>query len=430
MGRLPRRARAYLLFILSCAALLLLATNPAQSPLGRDDLLLCLVMAVGLVLADTHMIELSHTTKLSVSTALEFALLLMVGPALAVWTIAVSVVATAPHHLRRAWKWYNVAFYAANGVISVSAAGELHSRLSAGAPLLSSPQSALALLAAAITYYLLNVGIVAGMVAMARNSDSLANFISAFRAAAPQFAGLLALGTIAATVYSHSPLAAALLAIPLLGVYSSLRSTLNLRAETKQALEKLAAEVDQYHPYTAQHSERVAIYSARIAHKLQLSEEQQVNIQRAARIHDLGKLGIWKEMLNKPSKLTPEEVKELQTHPARGAELVSRFPDYRNGKDLILHHHERYDGHGYPDGLKGDEIPLGARIIAVADSADAMMSDRPYRKALTAAETIEELSRNSGKQFDPMVVNAMLEILEGDRGLIVEGALSAAPMTS
>ena len=158
-------------------------------------------------------------------------------------------------------------------------------------------------------------------------------------------------------------------------------------------------------------------------------KRQVSNIDRAARIHDLGKLRIWAEMLNKPSKLTPDETRELQTHPARGAQLVSRFRDYRNGKDLILHHHERYDGQGYPDGLKGDEIPLGARIIAVADSADAMMSDRAYRKALTAAETIQELSRNSGKQFDPMVVKAMLEILEGVFGVAVDGSLSSAPVT-
>lgn len=429
MVRLRRRAWAYLLFILSCATLILLATNPALSPPGRGELALCLVMAVGLVLADTHMLALSHTTKLSVSTAPEFALLLMVGPALAIWTIAISVIVTAPFHLRHGWKWYNVAFYASNGVISVTAAGGLYSGLSGGAALLSSPSSDLAVLLAAGTYFLLNVGIVAGIVAVARNSDSLAGFLSAFRLAAPQFAVLLALGVATAVVYSYSPLIAAALAIPLVGVYSSLRSALSLRAETKQALEELAAEVDLYDPYTARHSERVAIYAARIARQLQLSEEQVSNIKRAATIHDLGKLRIWAEMLNKPSKLTPDETRELQTHPARGAQLVSRFRDYRNGKDLILHHHERYDGQGYPDGLKGDEIPLGARIIAVADSADAMMSDRAYRKALTAAETIQELSRNSGKQFDPMVVKAMLEILEGVPGVAVDGSLSSAPVT-
>ena len=429
MGRLPLRARAYLLFVLVCAVLLLLETNPIAHPPGRETLVVCLALGLGLVLADTHLIELTHTTKVSVSTALEFALLLMVGPGMALWTIALSVAVTARWHLRRAWKWYNVAFYAANSVVSVNLAGLVYQRLSSGAPLLSSGASVLALLLAGTTYFLLNVGIVAAMVALARNSDSLANFLSAFQVAAPQFAGLLALGLVAAVVYSVSPAAAVLLLIPVVGVYASLRSALTLQSETKRAIELLAAEVDRYHPYTAQHSERVAQYAVRIARKMQLSEEQVETISRSARIHDLGKLSIWSVMLNKPGGLTEEERREMESHAARGAALVSQFPDYRNGRDLILHHHERYDGRGYPSGLKGDEIPLGARIIAVADAVDAMMSDRPYREVLSVAETMRELDRNRGGQFDPMIVEVMLGILEGDAKQASRSSRSPMPAT-
>jgi HD-GYP domain-containing protein (c-di-GMP phosphodiesterase class II) len=134
-------------------------------------------------------------------------------------------------------------------------------------------------------------------------------------------------------------------------------------------------------------------------------------------------------MLNKPAALTDDERAELQTHPARGAELVSRFSDYRTGRDLILHHHERYDGQGYPDGLKGDEIPLGARIIAVADAADAMMSDRPYRKALGLSDVMRELERNRGKQFDPAIVDAMLWVLEKETAAEARPALARAAAT-
>lgn len=430
MGRLPRRARAYLLFVLACAALLLLKANPIASPPSRESLVLCLALGLGMALADTHLIELTHTTKVSVSTALEFALLLLVGPDMALWTVALSVAATARWQLRRAWKWYNVAFYAANGVVSVGMAGALYQQLSRGDPLLSSTASAVALLLAGATYFLLNVGIVAGIVALARNSDSLGDFLAAFQVAAPQFAGLLALGLAGAAVYSESPVVASLLLIPLVGVYASLRSALTLRSETKQAIEALAAEVDRYHPYTARHSERVAQHAGQIARRMQLSEEQVENINRSARIHDLGKLNVWPAMLNKTGGLTEEERRELENHAARGADLVSRYPDYRNGRDLILCHHERYDGSGYPHGLKGDEIPLGARIIAVADAVDAMMSDRPYRAALSLAETMEELERNRGGQFDPMIVDVMLGILEGEASQGARSSLSPIPATS
>ena len=411
MGRLPSGARLYFWLVLSCAAVLLWQVNPFSGALDRESLVICLVIGIGLVMADTHPVEISHTTKLSASTALEFALLLLVGPALAIWTIVLSVAVTAHWHMRRAWQWYNVAFYAADGVVSVGVAGVLYQRAAGGAPLLSSPLSLLSLLMACAVYFLLNVGLVAIMVALARSSDSLGGFLSAFRMAAPQFAGLLALGVVGATVYTSSPLSAVLLLVPLLGVYLSLRSSLTLQAETKRALEALASEVDHYHPYTAQHSQRVAEYAHKIATRMRLGAEQVEMITRAARIHDVGKLTVWREMLNKPGRLTEQEMDEIRTHPSRGADLVGSFPDYRNGRDLVLYHHERYDGRGYPSGLRGEEIPLGARIIAVADAVDAMLSDRPYRRALTLIETMNELEHNRGLQFDPTVAKVMLEIL-------------------
>lgn len=430
MGRLPARARAYLVAVLVCGILLLLEANPLFDPPSHEALVVCVIIGLGLIIADTHPIELSHTTKLSVSTALEFALLLIVGQGLAIWTIALSIAATAYWHMRRAFRWYNVAFHAANVVVSVGVAGVVYQQAAGGTPLLSSGISMLAVALAGTTYFFLNVGIVATMVALAKNSDSLASFLSAFQVAAPQFAGLLALGVVAAAVYFASPVAALLLIVPLYGVYASLRAALTLRSETKRAIETLANEVDRYHPYTSQHSERVAHYAAGVARRMNLTDDQVDTIGRAARIHDLGKLSIWPGMLNKTSALTEEEMGELRTHPTRGAELVGRFPDYRNGRDLILHHHERYDGQGYPNGLKGDAIPLGARIIAVADATDAMTSDRPYRRALSVVETMKELKRNSGKQFDPVVVEIMLGILEKEAGTGAQPVLSRTPVVA
>lgn len=429
MGRLPVRARAYLLFILGCALLLLLDANPLASPPSRETLAVCLVAGLGLVFAYTNIIELSHSTKVNVATALEFALLLIVGVAYTIWTIAFAFLVIAPWRMRRAWRWYTISFSAANTLLSIGVAGLVFSFTAGDAPLMTSSASVLAVLMAGATYFFLNVGIVAGMVSVSKSSDSVSNILGSFQLAAPQFIGLLALGLVGAAVYASSPAAAVLLLIPLIGVYTSLRSALGLRAETKRALELLAIQVDQYHPYTSEHSSRVAEYSGKIARAMLLSSDQVDIITRAARIHDLGKLGIYQDMLNKPSGLSKEEMEEVRTHPARGAELVSRFADYRNGRDLILHHHEQYDGTGYPYGLKGDEIPQGARIIAVADAVDAMLSDRPYRKARSVQAAMKELVKNRGKQFDPTIVDVVLSILEAEAGVEARPVLAPATAT-
>jgi len=128
-------------------------------------------------------------------------------------------------------------------------------------------------------------------------------------------------------------------------------------------------------------------------------------------IHDIGKIGINESILQKPSKLTKNEYAEVKTHPVIGENVVKHVRFLKKGLPIIRHHHERYDGKGYPDGLKGEKIPLLARIIAVADAFDAMTSDRPYRKAFSPQEAIEKLKENAGTQFDPQIVKIFIDAL-------------------
>jgi len=133
----------------------------------------------------------------------------------------------------------------------------------------------------------------------------------------------------------------------------------------------------------------------------------------AARLHDIGKIGIRDEVLAKPGKLTDREFAGVMDHPVMGCEIIKKLNSMENIAKIIRHHHERYDGKGYPDGLKGEDIPLGSRIIAVADAFDAMTSIRPYRESpLTIAEAVRELRKNSKTQFDPKVVDAFVSIIE------------------
>jgi HD-GYP domain-containing protein (c-di-GMP phosphodiesterase class II) len=152
----------------------------------------------------------------------------------------------------------------------------------------------------------------------------------------------------------------------------------------------------------------VAELSESILRELGKSGPEANIILWAARVHDIGKIGIPDDVLHKVAPLTLEERALMETHPERGAWLLARYPDFAPGVALVLHHHERWDGHGYPHRLKGEEIPFGARVIAIADSFDAMTSNRPYRRALSLEKAATVLREGRGKEWDPALVDAFL----------------------
>jgi hypothetical protein len=184
-----------------------------------------------------------------------------------------------------------------------------------------------------------------------------------------------------------------------------------------QTLTTLAETIDLRDPYTAGHSRRVAAYSRLLALDLGLSEEIVDTIEHAALLHDIGKVGVPDAVLFKNGTLDDEERLLIRAHPVIGAGLLADVPTMCDIYPCILHHHERWDGRGYPDGLSGENIPLGARIIAVADSFDAMTTDRPYRRGLGAEAAIAELVRHEGTQFDKRCVIAFIQLVQ--RGEIV-----------
>jgi len=173
----------------------------------------------------------------------------------------------------------------------------------------------------------------------------------------------------------------------------------------------LAKAVDFRDRYTQGHSERVAEFSVGIARELGLSDAEVEVVQRAATLHDVGKIGVSDAVLNKPGKLTDEEFASIKAHPANGYEILKNTPTFEVLLPGIRHHHERHDGRGYPDGLEGEHVPLIARIIAAADAYDAMTSHRVYRRALPIVKARDELIKGCGSQFDTKVIRAFLKYL-------------------
>lgn len=185
--------------------------------------------------------------------------------------------------------------------------------------------------------------------------------------------------------------------------------------------ESLGNAIDAKDHCTCLHSEEVAIIAQAIGIQLELSQMETQLLHIAGHLHDIGKIGIPDSILKKDSTLTDEEYQEIKLHPQLGAEIVTPVMGaVGNGEivKVILHHHERFDGKGYPNGISGYDIPLGARIIAVADSLSAMLQNRPYREAMEYEDVVEEIIRCAGTQFDPVIVAAFVTIKDGVYDLI------------
>ena len=208
---------------------------------------------------------------------------------------------------------------------------------------------------------------------------------------------------------AYGPYAATALWLPVLGLRQLHKNNLDLERNNSELLELMVKSIEARDPYTSGHSRRVQQFSVAIARGLGLSPAEVGRVSRAALLHDVGKIyEKYAPILRKPAGLSPDEWQTMQRHPVDGAELVATMSKLQDIVPAIRHHHERWDGTGYPEGLAGETIPNISRIIAFADTIDAMTSERPYRRALTESEVRAELVRCRGSQFDPIITDRLL----------------------
>lgn len=211
----------------------------------------------------------------------------------------------------------------------------------------------------------------------------------------------------------HDIVGAFVLAVPLLGLRQLYKVNWQLEQTNRELLELMVAAIEARDPYTSGHSRRVAEKARVISRAVGLREKEIERVVAAALLHDVGKIHeVFGPILSKPGRLTPEEQVIMRTHPIKSAELAGTVTQLKDVVPLIRHHHENWDGTGYPDGLKAEAIPLGSRIIMFADTIDAMTTDRPYRAALDATAVRKELLRFRGTQFDPQICDALLRSAE------------------
>jgi putative nucleotidyltransferase with HDIG domain len=303
---------------------------------------------------------------------------------------------------------FNLACFA----ITDFAAG--HAFLAAGGHLgqLSLQRDVLRLLVCGGVYFLVNSTLVSIVIGLTSGPDPWRIWQRNFQSGLLHHLSFVALGTLVAVTYlSAGPWGLLLFAIPFVVSRQAFRLYVEIRSDLKDFVRALTGVLDEIDPFTRQHSARVAEYCVRLARGMRLSESQVEEIEYAALVHDLGKIGPhYQNIIRKSGGLSQEDRRKMREHPAAGAEIVAKVRALHRASQIVCSHHEQPDGCGYPYGLHSIDVPLGARILKVSDAFDAMTSDRPYRRALTVEAALLEIERNAGTQFDAAVVACLLRL--------------------
>ncbi len=419
MSRLPLSARVYILLLTALAAGAVLLSALA---LGTDTAVWAgvVLIAVAIAFLDAFPIILGHIgvplgvstsdVEVTVSDTIKFASVLLCSAPVAILGVFLGTF-VAEARTRRVW--FKQAFNISEMTLAWAGGAWVYDTFhETTVDFFGSPQNVLVLILAGLTAFTINSFLLALVISLAARLPFRYIWFRNIPQVILQDLGLLSLGVLFAILWNYNPFTIALAALPLFIVRHSFEVANQLAVQTRDALAALMKVVDERDQQTYDHSERVSNYARRTAEELSLDREAIEEIAQAALLHDLGKVGMSDVILFSTTKLSPEERRSAERHAEIGAMLLARFPLYQKGADLVRHHHEHFDGNGYPDKLKGDAIPIGARIISVADSYQAMTEERPYRKALSQEQAIAELNRCCGTQFDPDVVAAFIHTLQ------------------
>jgi putative nucleotidyltransferase with HDIG domain len=261
--------------------------------------------------------------------------------------------------------------------------------------------------------FFINTFIISVLFSISNNKNIFYSIISNIKLGLLNIFAMAPFGIILAIIFSkYSYLGVLLLMFPIILARYTFSLYIDSKSQYVQTVDAFMHAVEVRDKYTKGHSKRVAEISTMIARELKYNEWKIEQLNIAALLHDVGKLGIDDNILNKAGKLTEEEFDMIKKHPQIGCDIIKDIKNLEYASSIVRHHHERYDGRGYPSGKKAEELNLDVFIVQLADSVDAMATDRPYRKALSGEEITDEIKRNSGTQFHPKVVDAYFRALK------------------
>jgi len=412
LGKLRTPLRAYILAVLGGAVAALAIALPGTVAPSQSELTVAAILLVMASVASVWPLHLSTKVKITVDDMPTFAAALLMPPFAAMLLAGAATIIGLRFRNTR-MRWYNRGFNAATSVLATGAASATYLALDGPMPPVMS--AAVAIVAAGMAKYLVQSLLVDLVVALQLKRRPLDSWLELHRRDLPYAAALFLLGALAAITVGREPLGLVLFAVPMGALLLSLRESARVREQTRETILELADLIDLRDPYTHGHSQRVAALAQRLGRRMKLEATQIELITDAARVHDIGKIGTNDLVLLKAGPLNDAERAEMQRHVEIGHRLLSHIPEFFEGSELVLSHHERHDGRGYPRGLKGDELPLEVSVISVADSYDAMTTDRPYRRGLPWSAVRAELIRGRDTQWRASAVDRFIEIIEEDR---------------
>jgi diguanylate cyclase (GGDEF)-like protein/putative nucleotidyltransferase with HDIG domain len=424
MNQLPRAAHYYVAAVIAIGVVLFAVCLPAVK---FEQPLLFLALLVLSSMSASLKVYLPLTTSgstMSVSYAVDFASLLLLGPHSTMLVAAGSAFSQCHLNSKERNPLYRTLFSVASLVITVQGTGLAFHLLGGGAHTsISLAALARPLVGAATVYFLLNTGLVATAIALSTRTPIVSTWHNNFLWSAPSYFVGAGSAALAAWFVTHAGYwVAPLTFAPLYLTYRTYKVYMG-RIEDEQrhvqqtsdlhlaTIEALARAIDAKDQTTQMHIRRVQVYAAGLAKALGLSDAEIQGVKTAALLHDIGKLAVPEHILSKPGPLTQEEFQKIRIHPQVGAEIIAMVPFPYPVAPLILSHHERWDGKGYPQGLKGEDIPMGARILTIVDYYDAVTTERPYHKALSYDSAIGLLRHESGRALDPKLVPLFIDML-------------------
>jgi diguanylate cyclase (GGDEF)-like protein/putative nucleotidyltransferase with HDIG domain len=426
MNHLPLAARIYVGCVIAAAIVIQAAILP-QTSIESPWLFAGLLLVSSFTSAFKVSLPLAKSgSTMSVSYAVDFASLLLLGPNPTMLVAIASAWSQCTFRMKERNPLYRTMFSMACLAVTVQAAGLAYLWLGGVPGHLGSDLQSLAkpLVGAATTYFVFNTALIAIAISLSTHQPFVQIWNENFLWSAPSYfvgAGAAALATwaISASGFWLAPLTAA----PLYLTYRTYKVYLGRIEDERRhvqqvsdlhlaTIEALALAIDAKDQTAQNHIRRVQVYAAGLARSLGMSDNDIQGVKTAALLHDIGKLAVPEHILSKPGPLTQEEFQKIRIHPQIGAEIIAGVPFPYPVAPLILSHHERWDGKGYPAGMKGDEIPAGARILAVVDYFDALTSERPYHKAMSDEGAVGLLRQEAGKALDPNLVLTFIENLD------------------
>ena len=410
---MPLKLKIYIGVITALAIALFIYLIPSFPSLPNMWLVFIFFLAIS-VLAEFIPVDLPMAGSITIGFPIDFVIILVYGPALAMLISAISAVISEV--LEKKTSWHKIIFNASQYALSVGIAGIVYQYVGGVVGFQNFFKFAFPAALCALSYCLVNSFLVTIVISLSQKARITTVWRLNIKEMIPSYLSEAPMGFLMAIVYVEVGIIGILLFfLPLLLARRSFELYTKMRKVYLDTIRALAAAIDAKDPYTKGHSERVAETSVALAQELNLSDKDIENIEYTALLHDIGKIGIADNILGKTSSLTDKEFDKIKEHTVMGAKIIEPVDFLKNSYKAIYHHHEKYNGKGYPDGLKEKDIPLLARIIAVADAYDAMGSDRPYRKKLNKDKILKELKDQSGKQFDPEVVKALISVLDRER---------------